>query len=174
MELVPLGIGGVYGIKAMAREDTRGSLTRVWDKKLILENFDLIQSSIVKNPMAKTLRGLHFQSFPFSENKIVYCISGKVFDVVVDLREESSTLKEHKTIILGPKENYLGVIIPSGCAHGYLTLEDNSELLYFMDREYSKEFSRGLFWNDPTLSIRWPSEPVLISELDLKWPLMEN
>lgn len=174
MEFTPLVINGVFGIQVKSQGDMRGSLVRVWDKKPLFEDFSLIQSSFVENPKAKTLRGLHFQSLPFSENKIVYCISGKVFDVVVDLREESNTYKEHITIELGPKEKYLGLMIPRGCAHGYLTLEDNSSLLYFMDREYSPKFSKGLFWNDPTLCIKWPSEPALISERDSKWPLLDK
>lgn len=174
MEFVPLEIPGVYGIKANSQTDSRGSLTRIWEKVSALDNFKLSQSSFVTNPIAKTLRGLHYQAAPYSENKVVYCISGKVFDVIVDLREKSSTYKHHITVELGPREKYLGLIIPSGCAHGYLTLEDFSTLLYFMDREYSRDFSRGIFWNDSGLAIRWPSEPVLISERDLGWPLMDD
>jgi dTDP-4-dehydrorhamnose 3,5-epimerase len=173
MDLVPLAINGTFGIIAETHEDNRGTLTRVWDKKSILGNFNLVQSSIVVNPISKTMRGLHFQSIPFSENKIVKCISGRVFDVIVDLRQDSSTYKEHVSIELGPSSNYLGVFIPSGCAHGYLTLEDNSTLIYFMDQEYSPEHSRGLYWNDPSLSIKWPSDPTLISERDSKWPKLD-
>ena len=170
MEIIPLAIDGTSGIILDSHEDIRGSLTRVWDKNSILGNFDLIQSSIAINPKSKTMRGLHFQSIPFSENKIVQCVSGKVFDVIVDLRKESSTYKKHITIEIGPSANFGGVYIPSGCAHGYLTLEDDSTLIYFMDREYSPENSSGLFWNDPALSINWPSNPVLISERDSTWP----
>ena len=173
MEIVSLAINDTFGIVVDSHEDTRGSLTRVWDKYSILGNFDLIQSSIAINPKSKTLRGLHFQSTPFSENKIVQCVSGKVFDVIVDLRKESSTYKQHITIEIGPSANFIGVYIPSGCAHGYLTLEDNSTLIYFMDREFSPENSCGLFWNDPALSINWPSDPVLISERDLTWPNLD-
>jgi len=173
MDLVPLVINGTFGIIAEFHEDARGSLTRVWDKKSILGNFDLIQSSVVTNPKSKTMRGLHYQSTPFAENKIVKCVSGRVFDVIVDLREESRTYRKHVAIELGPKSDFLGVFIPSGCAHGYLTLEDNSTLIYFMDKEYSPESSRGLFWNDPALSISWPSNPILISERDSKWPTLD-
>jgi dTDP-4-dehydrorhamnose 3,5-epimerase len=173
MELVSLAINGTFGIIAETHEDTRGTLTRVWDKNSILGDFKLIQSSIAINPKSKTIRGLHFQSIPFSENKIVKCVSGRVFDVIVDLRQDSSTYKEHLTIELGPSASFLGVFIPSGCAHGYLTLEDNSTLIYFMDQEYSLEHSRGLLWSDPSLSIDWPSDPSLISERDSKWPTLD-
>ena len=172
MEFVPLPIHGAHGIIGETTSDLRGSLTRVWDKKLIFMDFDVAQSSFVLNPKSMTMRGLHFQIPPYSENKVVQCLSGKVFDVILDLREKSSTFKEHVTLELGPKEKFLGVTVPAGCAHGYLTVEDNSTLIYFMDNEYSPENSRGLFWNDPALSIKWPGVPLFISERDSKWPLL--
>ena len=109
---------------------------------------------------------------PFSENKIVECISGKVFDVVVDLRMESHTYGKHLEIEIGPLESHIGLFIPAGFAHGYLTLETDSTLIYFMDKEYSAENSAGLLWRDPNLSINWPFEPSLISERDLQWPCL--
>ncbi len=169
MKFVPLAIDGVFGITSESNMDSRGFFVRVWDRDSLLKNFNLIQSSFVLNPQKNTLRGLHFQRFPYSENKIVQCVSGKVFDVIVDLREESDTFREHLEVILGPDENFIGVLIPIGCAHGYLTLEENTSLIYFMDKEYFPESAQGLLWNDPLLSIRWPNHPKLISERDSKW-----
>jgi dTDP-4-dehydrorhamnose 3,5-epimerase len=174
VNFVSLAIEGAFGVISATHVDVRGSLTRVWDTDSLLGSFDLIQSSIVLNPKPGTLRGLHFQRSPFSENKLVECVSGKVFDVIVDLREESKTYRQHLGLNLGPSENYLGIFVPAGCAHGYLTLEENSTLIYFMDREYSPENAQGLYWNDPILSINWPSEPTLVSDRDSKWPALSR
>jgi len=172
MQFVPLEIGGVLGIIGDSHSDSRGTLTRVWESNPVFQDFALNQASIVGNPTKGTLRGLHFQSDPFSETKIVECVSGKVFDVVVDLRKDSSTYGRHLEIELGPLEPYIGLFIPAGCAHGYLTLESNSTLIYFMDKKYSVEYSGGLLWSDPKLSIKWPCKPVLISDRDSEWPLL--
>ena len=170
MEVSALGLEGVLGIVEESQSDSRGTFTRVWDSNSFIKGFELNQASIVTNPRSATLRGLHYQAEPFSENKIVECVSGKVFDVVVDLRKESRTYGEHLEIEIGPLEPFVGLFIPAGCAHGYLTLETNSTLIYFMDKEYSAENSYGLLWCDPKLSISWPSEPSLISKRDSNWP----
>ena len=169
MEFYPLKIEGAFGIIEEPHEDSRGTLIRVWDRNSILGNFNLNQSSVVSNPMKGTLRGLHYQVQPFSENKVIECVSGKVFDVIVDLRKESLTYGAHLGITLGPQERYLGVFVPAGCAHGYLTLDPNSTLVYFMDQEYSPNPAKGLPWNDSSLSIEWPIKPVLVSTRDTKW-----
>ncbi len=170
MEFFDLGIEGSLGIVEKSNVDTRGSLTRVWDSDSILGRFRIVQSSLVSNPNVGTLRGLHFQEAPFAENKIIECVSGKVFDVIVDLRKDSATYGSHIEVTLGPLEHYLGVFVPAGCAHGYLTLEADSTLLYFMDAAYSSEHSRGISWDDSSLAIKWPSSPILISERDSNWP----
>jgi len=169
VEFIPLAIDGVFGIVSEPNIDSRGFLVRVWDKDSPMGNFNLVQSSFVFNPQKNTLRGLHYQSSPHSENKVVQCVSGKVFDVIVDLREKSDTFREHLEFSLGPNETFIGVLIPVGCAHGYLTLESNTSLIYFMDKEYFPESAEGLLWNDPLLAINWPTHPDLISERDSKW-----
>jgi dTDP-4-dehydrorhamnose 3,5-epimerase len=88
------------------------------------------------------------------------------------LRKDSSTYGSHLEIVIGPLEPYIGLFIPAGCAHGYLTLESNSTLIYFMDNTYSADHSDGLLWSDPRLSINWPCKPVLISDRDSEWPLL--
>ena len=173
MEFVPLAIDGVFGIISESNTDSRGFLVRVWDKDSLFDNFNLVQSSFVLNPQKNTLRGLHYQNYPHSENKVVQCVSGKAFDVIVDLREKSKTFREHLEVSLGPNETFIGVLIPVGCAHGYLTLEENTCLIYFMDKEYFPESAQGLLWNDPLLGINWPTQPDLISERDSKWQGLE-
>ena len=134
---VPLKIEGSFGLVSKSVSDIRGTLTRIWENSLISTEFRLKQASIVGNPISFTLRGLHYQKFPFSETKIIQCISGKAFDVILDLRKESNTYGEHITLEIGPGSEYQGLVVPSGCAHGYMTLEANSTLIYFMDNTYS-------------------------------------
>jgi dTDP-4-dehydrorhamnose 3,5-epimerase len=172
MEFTQLGIHGALGISSESYFDTRGTLTRIWDRNTILNNFDLVQSSVVTNPRLGTLRGLHYQTEPFTENKVVECVSGKVFDVIFDLRKNSPTYGEHIGLEIGPSEAYLGLIVPAGCAHGYLTLLPNSTLVYFMDKEFSKANARGILWNDSFVGIKWPMNPEVISERDLSWPIL--
>jgi dTDP-4-dehydrorhamnose 3,5-epimerase len=171
---VPLKIEGSFGLVSKSVSDTRGTLTRIWENSLISNEFRLKQASIVGNPMSFTLRGLHYQKFPFSETKIIQCISGKVFDVILDMRKESSEYGKHITLEIGPSSEYQGLVVPSGCAHGYMTLEVNSTLIYFMDNIYSTENSCGVLWNDQNLKIEWPQKPVLVSENDLAWPLFNE
>ena len=98
-----------------------------------------------------------------------------MFDVIVDLRQESSTFGNHLEVVLGLSSAYIGLFVPSGCAHGYVTLEQDSTLIYFMDKEYSAENSKGIHWEDPKLQIQWPIKPTVISARDQSWPkFMEN
>jgi dTDP-4-dehydrorhamnose 3,5-epimerase len=153
--------------------DNRGSLSRIWEENSVLKKFNLSQASIVNNPVMGTLRGLHYQSEPYSENKVIQCVSGKAFDVILDLRKDSSTYKKLLEIEIGPECLYQGLFVPAGCAHGYLTLESDSTLIYFMDNVYSPKHSQGIRWNDSKLLINWPFEPILVSEQDLQWPGVE-
>jgi len=167
---VPLNIEGSFGLVTQPVSDERGALTRIWEKNLLSFGFSFEQVSIVENPTNFTLRGLHYQKFPYPEKKIIQCISGKVFDVILDLRKESSTYCKHITLEIGPSSEYQGLVVPLGCAHGYMTLEPNSTLIYFIDGTYSTENSCGVLWNDPSLGIEWPFKPFVISNQDLKWP----
>lgn len=171
MKVEELEIDGLYGISVDPYIDGRGKLQRVWDTLPELKNFGLIQASHVSNPYKGTLRGIHFQEGQGSEAKVVQCVTGMVFDVVVDLRPNSETFNKVVTVELGQKSVFTGLVIPPGCAHGYITLEPNSDFIYFMDKCYSLELTRGIRWNDPLYSIIWPMEPILISEQDSNWPL---
>lgn len=150
--------------------DERGTLTRIWEQNSVLSSFKLRQASIVNNLTTGTLRGLHFQAEPLSESKVIQCVSGKVFDVIVDLRKNSATYRKYIGVEIGPNCKYQGLFVPQGCAHGYLTLEPNSTLIYFMDNSYSPQHTLGIRWNDSTLDIKWPSKPTLVSQQDLQWP----
>jgi dTDP-4-dehydrorhamnose 3,5-epimerase len=167
-----LEIKEVYALKLFIARDERGSLTRIWEQNSPMSQFGICQSSYVVNPLTGTLRGIHFQLGTNWEFKIVQCIAGKVFDVVVDLRANSNTYKKYLAVNIGPDCEYQGLLIPPGCAHGYLTQENNSSLIYFMDKSYSKDQVCGIRWNEPELNIKWPSTPTLISQQDLNWPYL--
>ena len=153
--------------------DARGSLTRIFERNSMFAAFEIVEVSIVSNPLAGTLRGLHFQSEPHAENKIIQCVSGRAFDVVLDIRKESNTYKKFIGVEIGPNCRYQGLYVPAGCAHGYLTLEPNTSLTYFMDHAYLPEKSRGIRWDDATWSIDWPLKPSIVSQQDLDWPVLE-
>jgi dTDP-4-dehydrorhamnose 3,5-epimerase len=171
---ISLKIDGSFGLISQPVSDVRGTLIRIWENSLIPSEFKLKQASIVSNPTSFTLRGLHYQKTPFSETKIIQCTSGKVFDVILDLRKKSSTYGEYITVEIGPSCEYQGLVVPAGCAHGYITLESNSTLIYFMDTLYSAENSCGILWNDPNLKINWPREPIFVSDKDSAWPLFDS
>ena len=174
MKLTSLDLEGVFGINSSVSFDERGSFLRVWDDDSLKSHIELKQASAAINPQARTLRGLHLQAYPHAETKIIQCILGSVFDVVVDLRKDSSTYGKHISIQMGPTEMYQGIVVPKGFAHGYLTLEANSTLLYFMDHLYVPESARGIVWNDPTLQITWLYEPEVISDRDKNFPPMKS
>ena len=165
-----LQIQGVFAINLSTLDDERGSLARIWDMSPELGGFALRQASIVSNKVLGTLRGLHYQRHPYWESKVIQCIYGKVFDVIVDLRKDSQTYRNYIEIEMGPNSTYQGVFIPQGFAHGYLTLEPKSTLIYFMDKDYSSEHVGGIRWDDPALDIKWPLTPTVISRQDLNWP----
>jgi dTDP-4-dehydrorhamnose 3,5-epimerase len=161
------------GITIDPKQDERGILSRIWEENSRVKNFRIIEASHVTNPVNRTLRGLHYQSRPYAENKIIQCVTGKVFDVILDLRSESKTYKKHLEVEIGPKSLFQGVFVPEGCAHGYMTLQSNSNLIYFMDQVYLPERSKGVNWEDPKLSVKWPNKPILISQQDLNWPRLD-
>lgn len=171
---IPLQIEGVFGLVTEPKIDERGSLTRIWEENFALSRFHIKQISITNNPVKFTLRGLHYQKLPFFENKVIYCNSGKIFEVVLDLRNDSLTFGKHLTVETGSACEFQGLLVPLGCAHGYMTLEPNSSLIYFMDNFYSAENARGILWNDPSLNIDWPSQPLIISKRDKSWPLLNS
>ena len=172
--LEPVDLENVFTIKVAIKEDARGTFTRIWEEEPILSEFKISQASVVSNPKTGTLRGLHFQSGSFSESKVIQCVSGRVFDVIVDLRKNSTNYLRSFSIEIGPECNFQGLFIPKGFAHGYLTLLPESTIVYFMDEPYSAEHSKGLKWDDPSLNIKWPRTPNLISTLDCNWPILKQ
>jgi dTDP-4-dehydrorhamnose 3,5-epimerase len=165
-------IAGVWVIEPERLEDERGFFARTWDPKELGQrglNPELAQCSISYNRARGTLRGLHYQAAPYEEAKLVRCTAGAIFDVAVDLRPGSSTLREWFGAELSA-ENRLALYVPQGCAHGFLTLEDDSEVHYQISQAYVPEAARGARWDDAAFGITWPGEVVVINERDRSYP----
>jgi dTDP-4-dehydrorhamnose 3,5-epimerase len=163
---------GVYLIDPEQMEDDRGFFARVWCRQeFTAQQLDtrLVQCSISFNRFTGTLRGLHYQADPYPETKVVRCTSGAIYDVAVDLRHFSATFKQWIAVEL-TAANHRMLYIPAGVAHGLLTLEDNTEILYQISEFYHPEFARGVRWNDPAFCIEWPMRPTIISPRDQLFP----
>jgi dTDP-4-dehydrorhamnose 3,5-epimerase len=128
-----------------------------------------VQCSISFNARKGTLRGLHYQAVPHAETKLVRCTKGAIYDVVVDLRPRSPTFREWTAVELTAEKRNM-VYVPEGCAHGFLTLEDESEVFYQMSEFYDAESARGVRWDDPAFQIAWPGKVEVISERDRTYP----
>lgn len=148
--------------------DDRGYFARTFDRDLF---WPIAQMSTSFNASRGTLRGLHFQADPYEEHKLVRCTRGAVFDVAVDLRPESPTIHRWFAAELS-SENGMSLAIPPGFAHGFLTLQDDTEVLYAMDTPFASASARGVRWDDAKVGIEWPADPVVISEKDGAWPAL--
>jgi dTDP-4-dehydrorhamnose 3,5-epimerase len=128
-----------------------------------------VQTSLSRNPTAGTLRGLHYQPAPFGETKLVHAVRGRMFDVAVDLRPASPTYRQWTSAELSA-ENARALLIPEGVAHGFLTLEPDTDVLYQISPAFSPGHEAGVRCNDPAFAIAWPAAPTLISERDATYP----
>ena len=168
MKFFETELKGSYIIELEKLEDERGFFTRIWDKKKMQDKglySDLVQMSFSFTKKKGTLRGMHFQKKPFEETKLVRCTRGKIFDVIIDLRPESNTYK--KWIGVELKSDDLKILyIPEGFAHGFQTLEDDTEVFYQMSNWFSPEHVRGIRWNDKEFDIKWPIKCSIISKKD--------
>jgi len=163
---------GVFEVHPEPISDNRGFFARSWCQAEFERNGlspKLVQCSISFNIRKGTLRGLHYQVAPHQETKVVRCTRGALYDVVVDLRRESPTFKQWIGVVLTPANRNM-VYVPEGCAHGFLTLEDESEVFYQISEFYNPESARGARWNDPAFQIGWPGEIAVISERDRTYP----
>jgi dTDP-4-dehydrorhamnose 3,5-epimerase len=174
MRFVQAPLSGAWVIELERIEDERGWFARSFDPdEFQAHGVDpvIAQCNVSFNPGAGTLRGLHYQAEPHGESKLVRCVRGAIFDVAVDLREDSSTFRGWHGVELSA-ENRRAFYIPAGLAHGFQTLTDDTEVLYQMGHHYVPEAARGVRWDDPAFGIEWP-EPDLertISEKDRAYP----
>ena len=165
-------LAGVHVIRPRRHVDPRGSFTRLWCEQDFARAgipFRPIQISASFNARAGTLRGLHWQEPPHAETKLVRASRGLVFDVAVDLRPASPTRLRWFGLVLDADEQ-AALLIPSGFAHGFITLTDGAEVMYAIDVPYAPDAAHGLRYDDPAIGIAWPREPVVIADKDLAWP----
>ena len=163
---------GLLVVRPTRNADQRGLFARLWCADTFASaglRFQPRQISVSHNTVAGTLRGLHWQAAPHAETKLVRASRGRVFDVAVDLRENSPTFRSWYGMELDA-ESYTALFIPPGFAHGFITLTDGAELTYCIDVPYAPAAARGARFDDPALAIKWPYHPGLISERDLAWP----
>ncbi len=174
MKFFPTKINGSWLIELDKKIDSRGYFAREYCYREF-NNQDLestfVQSNICSNNHKGIIRGLHCQKHPYSEVKVVRCLNGAIFDVLVDMRPESPTFMEHYATEL-TSDNSLALYIPKGCFHGYQTLTNNAVILYHVSQYYMPESETGLRYNDPKLNIIWPLNPSSISPKDLAWKLL--
>lgn len=168
MEILARKLKGVYEISLNPYKDNRGFFMRTFDYE-VFKNAGLdrkwVQENHSRSEKKGIIRGLHFQLNPFSETKLVRCIKGAILDVFVDLRIDSKTFGNWDSIELS-SENKKMIFIPRGFAHGFCTLTETSEVVYKVDNFYSKQYERGVLWNDPDLGINWPVKEPILSEKD--------
>jgi len=165
-------LAGVFEIRLEPKADERGFFARTWCKDEFEArglNPRLVQCSISVNTRKGTLRGIHYQVEPYAEAKLVRCTRGAIYDVVLDLRLKSPTFKGWIALVLTAEARNM-VYVPEGCAHGLLTLEDESEVFYQMSEFYNAESAKGVRWNDPAFRIAWPDKVEVISERDRSYP----
>ncbi|MDT6940974.1 dTDP-4-dehydrorhamnose 3,5-epimerase [Brucella pseudogrignonensis] len=174
MQFVPLIIDGAWSIRPERLEDERGWFARVFCENLFAKHkLETLypQHSLSFSREKGTLRGLHYQNEPHSETKLVTCLQGIIWDVLVDLRPHSKSYMRWTGIELSA-ENGIQLYIPEGCAHGFQTLTDNVLMRYMISSPYVPESADGLRYDDPALGIPWPDRPTVISQKDRDWPLL--
>jgi dTDP-4-dehydrorhamnose 3,5-epimerase len=163
---------GVFEIRIEPLRDERGFFARSWCQTEFKShglNPALVQCNISFNGRKGTLRGMHYQLAPYAEAKLIRCTRGAIYDVIVDLRRGSPTFKQWVSVVLTAEKRNMAYV-PEDCAHGFLTLEDDTEVFYQMSQFFSAESARGVRWDDPAFQIAWPHEIAVISERDKNYP----
>lgn len=172
MKINKTKIKGVYIIESEPREDSRGYFARVFAKEELEKegiDFSIVHINRSKTKELGTIRGIHYQTNPKEEDKIVQCLQGKMFDVALDIRRNSPTFGQWVGEILDPESKKM-LLIPKGCAHAFQTLEEDTIVEYFVTQYYAPDYERGIRYNDPTFKINWPIEKAIVSEKDASWP----
>lgn len=165
-------IDGAFIVDLEGKHDERGSFARTFCSREFAAagiDFKVAQVNLSRNTVRHTLRGLHTQVAPHAEAKLVQCVQGSIFDVAVDVRDGSPTRGAAVTVELAATNDRL-FYIPAGCAHGFLTLESESDLIYYMGTHFVADAGTGFRWDDPAFAISWPASPAVISSRDASYP----
>lgn len=172
MRFLETPLSGAYVMEVEKREDERGFFGRSWCARELAEHgldTSVVQANVSFNKAKGTVRGMHFQSAPHEEVKIVRCTRGSMYDVIVDLRPESPTYCQWFGIELSA-DNYRMLYIPKRFGHGYQTLEDDVDLMYMVSSSFAPEHATGVRHDDPAFGITWPLSITMINEKDRSWP----
>jgi dTDP-4-dehydrorhamnose 3,5-epimerase len=170
--LEPTGLPGLFLVHLDLLSDERGHFARLWDREVLEAaglTASIAQASVSWNPRRHTLRGLHWQAAPHAEAKLVRCTRGALFDVAVDVRPGSATERQWRGVRLAAREPR-ALYLAEGLAHGFLTLEDDTEVSYLISTRYVPEAARGARFDDPAFAIDWPAPPAVIAERDRSFP----
>jgi dTDP-4-dehydrorhamnose 3,5-epimerase len=176
MNFTAMPVHGCYLVEPEILRDERGFFARTFCSDEFSAhglNPGLVQCSVSFNRHSGTLRGMHYQKPPHEEEKLVRCTAGAIYDVILDLRRQSVSYLRWAAIELSA-ENHKAVYIPAGCAHGFLTLMDGSEVFYQMSESYHPESATGVRWDDPAFDIAWPAANVIISGRDKNYELWDD
>jgi dTDP-4-dehydrorhamnose 3,5-epimerase len=172
MRIEPTAVAGVMLVSVESHVDDRGLFARTYDAATFAAAglpVNWPQCNVSWNRSRGTLRGMHHQRAPFEEPKLVRCTAGRIFDVAIDLRSGSPTYCRWVGVELS-REQRNALLIPAGCAHGFLTLEDEAEVFYMMGEVFHPEAAAGVRWNDPAFGIEWPLAPTTMADRDASWP----
>lgn len=165
-------LSGVWILEGEPQVDERGYFSRAYCRNELGAHglsFDIAQCSVSYNRSRGTLRGMHYQIEPHQETKLVRCTRGSVYDVVLDLRPRSATFKRWIAEELSAANQKM-MYVPANCAHGFVTMEPDTELLYFISTEHQPDYARGVRWDDPLFAIHWPIVPTVLSDRDRDYP----
>ncbi len=172
MKFTELSLRDAYLIELEKHGDQRGFFARSWCQKEFEEHTlvpKVVQANISFTRIKGTLRGMHFQKKPYEETKYVRCVKGAIYDVIIDIQPDSSTFKQWLSIVL-TADNYKMLYVPRGYAHGFQSLEPNTEVTYLVSEFYTPQAEAGIRYNDPEFAIEWPLSVAEISDKDNHWP----
>ncbi|WP_270180238.1 dTDP-4-dehydrorhamnose 3,5-epimerase [Alkalihalobacillus sp. CinArs1] len=176
MKVIDTKLSGVKIIEPDVFGDDRGYFLESYNQETFLEHgldYTFVQDNHSLSKERGVIRGLHYQEEPYAQTKLVRVIAGSIYDVAVDIRKNSKTYGHWIGLTLSEK-NHRQLLIPQGFAHGFCTLEANTQVLYKVDHVYSPEHERGIVWNDPYLGITWPTATPILSEKDTGLPFLKD
>lgn len=165
-------LAGAYVVEIELLADERGFFARTWcedEFRALRLNTHIAQCNVSYSKVKGTVRGMHYQAAPYEEAKLIRCTKGAIFDVIIDLREGSPTFAKHVAVVLS-EQNRKMLYVPEGLAHGFQTLEDETEVFYQMSQAYVPGYARGVRWDDPAFGIQWPEDVRVISQRDRSYP----
>ncbi|PNQ85056.1 dTDP-4-dehydrorhamnose 3,5-epimerase [Paenibacillus polymyxa] len=176
MKVIPLRLAGASVIEPIVHGDQRGFFMESYNQQVMQDDgitHTFIQDNQSLSTDAGVIRGLHYQLNPKAQTKLIRVLTGAIYDVILDIRMSSPTFGQWMSVILS-EYNHRQLLVPKGFAHGFCTLVPNTQVLYKVDEYYSPLHDRGILWNDPTLSIDWPTSKAILSEKDKQQPLLKD